>query len=118
VTEDKAILYFQEGIESMYEYPTSKELKKISKWDCEKDHFDWMPFMEYIKSIWWTPEWGWTQKGRKYYISTGGWSGNESIIYAMQRNFLFWSMCWISSRTGGHYIFKLPKIKKARKDGE
>jgi hypothetical protein len=43
----------------------------------------------------------------RYYISTAGWSGNESIIYAMQENNLMWSLNWVQSRRGGHYIFEL-----------
>lgn len=39
-------------------------------------------------------------------VSTGGWSGNESIIYAMKANTLFWSMHWEQSVRGGHYRFR------------
>ena len=39
------------------------------------------------------------------YISTGGWSGNEDLIGAMQNNAMLWIMTWVSSRRGGHYTF-------------
>ena len=58
-------------------------------------------------------QWGWhmfatIENGkttRTYQISTGGWSGNESLIAAMRENHLFWSLCWYQSRRGGHYTF-------------
>lgn len=95
-------------------YPTDAELRKVRKWDWE---LGLGPFMEYVKSLWWHPDWGWYQKGHKFYISTGGWSGNESLIGEMQRNFMFWSLCWVSSRRGGHYRFHIPKNAWGRRKG-
>ena len=88
-------------------YPTDKELRTMRKWPWEQG---FVSFMEYVKSCWWAADWGWSQRGHSYYISTGGWSGNESIIYAMHQNFLFWSQCWKLSRVGGHYRFFIPKV--------
>ena len=46
------------------------------------------------------------------YISTAGWSGNESIIYAMQNNkSMLWNLTWVQSRRGGHHIFELKEYK-------
>lgn len=39
-------------------------------------------------------------------LATGGWSGNESIIGALQKNWLWWAMCWQSSHHGGLYFFQ------------
>ena len=85
----------------MSRYQTEDELNKIIKWP----HIDFKGLMDFVKSIWEYADCGyWTKKGRTYYISTGGWSGNEDIIYALQKNKLFWVMCWQQSRRGGHYI--------------
>lgn len=90
-------------------YPTKTELKKIATWSAWHDFAGWMA---YIKSLWAYADWGWHEtkkKPRNYRISTAGWSGNESIIVAMQKNFVMWSMHWYSSRCGGHYVLKTKK---------
>lgn len=91
------------------DYSEEEDLKRIINWD-ERDPRGWFDF---IKSIWWMPEWGWTENTRRIYISTAGWSGNENIIEAMQGAWILWTIHWYSTRAGGHYIFKLPK-RRAR----
>ena len=95
-------------------YPTEAALELIATWHwC--DSKGWLDF---IKSIWWASDWGWTEgvgehdwdkdkEVYRYSISTGGWSGNESIIRAMQKNNMQWHLNWVQSRRGGHYIFEL-----------
>lgn len=93
-------------------YPTESALEIVKLWHWT-DKRGWFDF---IKSIWWTPSWGWHEhqksKDEKVIIhtlelSTGGWSGNESVISAMQDNTMLWHMTWVQSRRGGHYIFEL-----------
>lgn len=43
----------------------------------------------------------------RVYMATGGWSGNESIVSALQRSF-FWFAYWESSQRGGAYTFHVP----------
>jgi hypothetical protein len=100
-------------------YPTENALEIIRLWDWN-DQKGWFDF---IKSIWWHPSWGWSegeepheyQKDEivyRYNISTGGWSGNESIIQAMEQNKnILWSLTWVQSRRGGHYIFEIRNIE-------
>jgi hypothetical protein len=85
-------------------YPTDYALDKIANW-C---YTDVVGLMDFIKPIWMFAEQGyWHQTGNEYSVSTGGWSGNEDIIRALQKNWLFWSTCWVQSRRGGHYIFEV-----------
>ena len=90
-------------------YPTESELGRIRAWSHEDG---WAELMGFIRSIWWHADWGWSvDAGKlvtKYQISTGGWSGNEEIIEAMQENKRFWATCWYSNRRGGHYEFRVP----------
>lgn len=98
-------------------YPTDSALDIIREWTFQMPSRE---LFEFIKSFWWMPEFGWKEceavdeltgdTDYCYYLSTGGWSGNESIIEAMQENkYFFWSMHWVQSRRGGHYIFELRK---------
>lgn len=83
-------------------YPTTRELNKIKKWD----YHDFVGLMEYVEHLWRYSDCGyWRRRGRTYRISTGGWSGNESIIAALIANRMFWAMCWCRSARGGHYVF-------------
>ena len=86
----------------MNKYPTEEELKKIEEWP----HDDFKGLMDFIYDLWEYADSGyWVQKRKKYYISTAGWSGNEDIISALEKNWTFWMMCWQQSKRGGHYIF-------------
>lgn len=85
------------------EYPTEDELERIRTWDVLTEPL--AGYLDFVRSCWWRPDWGWRQTRWSLRLSTGGWSGNESIIGAMQRNFLIWSLTWLSSRVGGHYHF-------------
>lgn len=98
-------------------YPTEDALELIEKW-----HFnDAKGWFNFIHNIWYMPGWGWGEgedkhdfyKDRKVYrydVSTAGWSGNESIIRAMERNSMMWHLNWVQSRRGGHYIFELYEV--------
>jgi uncharacterized phage protein (TIGR01671 family) len=105
-------------------YPTDLALTLIEEANpFEKNPHD---LMDFVKDLWQYTDWGWSEKKRKMYngkkailycISTGGWSGNESIISALKNNGnFFWTLYWQSSRVGGHYKFLIPK--KFEKDKE
>jgi hypothetical protein len=82
-------------------YPNDDELKKISTWKHEDD---FEKLMQYVLSLWWHAGMC-TVSGGEYTLITGGWSGNEDIISAMQKNYMFWAMWWKSSNRGGRHVF-------------
>ena len=94
-------------------YPSDESLEIIKNWGYENDFFD---LMDYVEECWSYPDFFTKEKTKddlfkkdiiRYEISTGGWSGNESIIRALQENTMFWAFCWAQSWRGGHYIFEL-----------
>lgn len=105
-------------------YPTDAAIDVVQLWHWS-DARGWFKF---IKSIWYFHDWGWKEneephewhrlnqyKDRivhRYYISTAGWSGNESIIRAMQKNEMMWHLNWVQSQRGGHYIFELKEFNQ------
>ena len=105
-------------------YPTPEELDSITWWRSgygPTGNPSFRDLMEYIEERWkWADAgyWTWTKgadpassdstkKSIAFRISTGGWSGNEDIIQAMESNIVFWATCWVSSRRGGHYEFEV-----------
>lgn len=99
-------------------YPTEEELATIEKWDAAPS-FDFMPLVRHVQDLWSYPHYFSVDEdgqcedasGAKCHVvemSTGGWSGNESLLEALSNNNLFWSFCWYSSKRGGHHVFHVP----------
>lgn len=106
-------------------YPTHHALECIERWPWEFDK----QWFEFIRDLWHLRSWGWDEgetehefnKGRvvyRYNISTAGWSGNEAIVRAMEKNQMMWDMSWVQSRRGGHYIFELRDYGERDGDSE
>lgn len=90
-------------------YPTDETLKAIETWDANAPH----DLLHFVKAAW---EYGESYfrmkvrpKGIWFRLSTGGWSGNESLIDALENNVFFWARYWQESKRGGHYLFIVPK---------
>ncbi len=92
--------------------PTSPELARIREWP----HSDFAGWMKYIAEIWAYPD-HITNKDGVWHVSTGGWSGHEDIIEAMQANNTLWLLHWYSSRRGGHYQFRTRSARTNASDG-
>jgi len=88
-------------------YPDEKSLKKIAKWDIFTQGVDGL--LDLIEE---NTNWADRQIHRtgkrviRYEYHTGGWSGNEEVIDALQQNF-FWFLFWEKSLRGGHYYFRI-----------
>lgn len=91
-------------------YPDEKSLEEIKGWDLLTRGIEGL--LDLIEE---NTNWADRQIERsgknviRYVYHTGGWSGNEDVIHAMQHNFLFWSLSWVKSTVGGHYYFKIEK---------
>ena len=58
----------------------------------------------------WSADYGnYTWDGKILELMTGGWSDNEDIIQALEKNQMFWRLCWEESRRGGYYKFDLSR---------
>ena len=94
-------------------YPTEETLKKIAAFDILKD--DPITFTEYLCDNWvngYPPEWN--KETGCLQLSTGGWSGCESVIAALKATPFpsFWTLYWYQSRAGGHHWFEVRRIEK------
>ena len=90
-------------------YPLEETLTKIEQWDVSGDG-KCKELLDFVETVWWMPSWGWKEDDGHYSISTGGGSGDEDLITALQKNFLFWSLCWQASERGGHFLFELSNV--------
>lgn len=88
----------------MTEYPSDETLKIIREWDVVKQGI--MPLVHFVIESWHWEEYA-ILKGKVFELHTGGWSGNEDIIKALNQNLMFWSICWMKSVRGGHYYFEV-----------
>lgn len=96
-------------------YPTDAALERIREWDLD----DYRGLIAFVSELWWMPSFGWRVEDGELHLSTGGWSGNESLIDAMQANkHLFWTMLWVSSIRGGHYVFDLERLAQLEQSRE
>jgi hypothetical protein len=97
----------------MKEYPEKKDLEKIKKWE----YTDCKGLFLFIQSIWHFGEDYCKLKGRRIHLITGGWSGNEDIVGALEKNYMVWCLTWQKSVRGGSFYFLLPR-KEPQKKGE
>ena len=97
-------------------YPTARTLRVIAEWPLR----DLRGLMEFICRAW---NWahmatreisnaereiiGVESAGNFYRFATGGWSGNEELMGALERNRMAYSLTWCMSARGGLHIFQV-----------
>ena len=94
-------------------YPCEADLETIKQFDLSR--YPIRALLDYIEPRWEYGDWGFKRTKHKLELHTGGWSGNEDIIAALQENFPFWAMYWLCSRRGGHYTFNDSMVVKELK---
>lgn len=109
------------------DYPTDAALDRIKAWPFT----DLAGCLDFVASIWHWPDFGVSnelrpeeahvvgvEKGQKYLrLATGGWSGNEDIIGAMNDNYMLTAMSWHLTARGGLHIYSYPPTEpEARGD--
>ena len=91
-------------------YPDERTIELIGQWRIEDDYEKMLTFLTPIMS-----GYGRCEKreiDNVWEVVTGGWSGNEEIISAMQSNLAFWGIYWQLSKRGGYYEFKGNHLKR------
>ena len=98
-------------------YPTDETLERIRTWDI-KTPADMAEVMDFAGRAWSYPKYwecnpafvedDWTGPYRQYVFSTGGASGNESIVHAIEQNQMLQIIGAWSWRRGGHYEYRFP----------
>lgn len=108
-------------------YPTDETLERIRTWDV-KTFTDMAEAMDFAGRAWsypdrWDciesetdPDSGHWPPSRVYRFSTGGWSGNESIVSAIEGNQMLQIVGAWSWRRGGHYEYRFPIEQKESTD--
>ncbi len=94
-------------------YPSENTLNKIKQWDILK----WdsvLALLDFIEQEWRYSENYYKLSGKRVLrleLHTAGWSGNEDIIVSLRNTPMFWLFYWQKSVRGGHYYFKIKRMK-------
>ena len=95
-------------------YPTDETLDVISGWPITSN-FASGDLLNYVSQAWrydFISKRGGSGRKRWIGIATSGWSGNESIVRALENNAVFWCLCWFETRRGGGYKLLTSPIKE------
>ena len=88
-------------------YPDEASLVQIAEWDILKQGIEGLLDLVEDNTNWADRQIIRTGKRViRYEYHTGGWSGNEDVILALQKT-MFWFVFWEKSLRGGHFYFKI-----------
>lgn len=88
-------------------YPTEAALRKLARWPAK----DINGALDFARALWHWPAYA-RKRGRRYTFITGGWSGNESVIAALEKNTILFALCWVMSKRGGLHVYEAVGVKK------
>lgn len=91
-------------------YPTEESLLDIEERHISSDQ-EVINVLEEIKNAWKYKDWAKKISDELYQFSTGGWSGNELMIFAFENNVMCQVYCKIFSIEGGHYLIATGETK-------
>ena len=98
-------------------YPTEETLEAITTWPI-RSNSNIAELLAFVDAAWHYKPFAIRTNGegreRYIYCATGGWSGNESIIGALEENRMFWALCWLESQRGGGYKFLTHPINETK----
>lgn len=77
------------------------------------ENLDWTPVIEFVRQIYCHDYGKMTWRGGYLTLITGGWSGNEDIISALEckRSLFAWTTKYMWKR-GGYHVYRVSKPKK------
>lgn len=89
-------------------YPTEQTLEDLFHWGTSSKSV-LQALFDFIEEALNLDYGSFSVEGEKIRIVTGGWSGNEAVIGALQQNLAFWGLCWEFSHRGGLHWFYSPE---------
>lgn len=90
------------------QYPSEVVLEWIEGYDCYEHGVG--NLLSMVKRVWWRGDRVRTAPatdGYRLTLITGGWSGNEDVVTALQENWTFWPRFWERSERGGKHEFHI-----------
>jgi hypothetical protein len=88
-------------------YPSDDTIEAIEKWPVN----DFVNCLKFAEKAYQRGYGVWNRKNGWLKIATGGWSGNESIVYALKTQ-VYWKFLFLAQTSGGAYYIKDPETYK------
>ncbi len=94
-------------------YPYESILRKIKKWDG-KDVWKMISWIEMCWNFTYGKVKSSKKRGKKlrYTLITGGWSGNELVMAAIEKNKWFNMLYWYKSERGGLHEYEIYEMEE------